>query len=78
QWYIDVPKNTYLEASIPQTSNDSPDSVPSKPPSRLSMSTPTSTIIANGPLLTYDENHNWIWRYYVLDDYDLICFSADK
>ncbi|UJR34026.1 hypothetical protein I4U23_021440 [Adineta vaga] len=78
QWYIDVPKNTYLEPLSPQTPNGDHDNLPSKPASRLSMSTPTSTIIANGPLLTYDENHNWIWRYYVLDDYDLICFAADK
>ena len=49
-----------------------------KTPSRISVSTPSSTIIADGLLLTYDENHNWIWRYYVLDDYDLICFPADK
>ena len=54
------------------------DSLSSKTPSRLSISTPSSTIIADGLLLTYDENHNWIWRYYVLDDYDLICFPADK
>ncbi|CAF1289931.1 unnamed protein product [Adineta steineri] len=84
QWYIDVPKNTYLEALSPQSSNGNlfsirhNDILPSKSPSRLSISTPTSTIIANGLLLTYDENHNWIWRYYVLDDFDLICFSADK
>jgi len=38
----------------------------------------SSTIIADGLLLTYDKNHNWIWRYYVLDDFDLICFPADK
>lgn len=54
------------------------DSLSSKTPSRLSTSTPSSTIIADGLLLTYDENHNWIWRYYVLDDFDLICFPADK
>ena len=54
------------------------DSLSSKTPSRLSVSTPSSTIIADGLLLTYDENHNWIWRYYVLDDFDLICFPADK
>ena len=52
--------------------------LPSKAPSRLSLSTPSSTIIADGLLLTYDENHSWIWRYYVLDDFDLICFPADK
>lgn len=50
----------------------------SKAASRLSIATPSSTIIADGLLLTYDDNHNWIWRYYVLDDYDLICFPADK
>ena len=54
----------------------------SKTPSRLSIATSTtpssSTIIADGLLLTYDENHDWIWRYYVLDDFDLICFPADK
>jgi hypothetical protein len=54
------------------------DSLSSKTASRLSISTPSSTIIADGLLLTYDENHNWIWRYYVLDDFDLICFPADK
>ena len=72
QWYIDMPKNTYLEALSPQVQQND------KIPSRLSSSTPSSTIIADGLLLTYDENHNWIWRYYVLDDYDLICFPADK
>jgi hypothetical protein len=99
QWYIDMPKNTYLEALTPQSSNGNlfpsykkqkfdfyfpnktlgrNDSLSSKAPSRLSISTPSSTIIADGLLLTYDENHNWIWRYYVLDDFDLICFPADK
>ena len=102
QWYIDVPKNGYLEALTPQPSNGrsferhttfSNDSFPplaipsllgheeslsSKATSRLSISTASSSIIADGLLLTYDENHNWIWRYYVLDDFDLICFSADK
>lgn len=99
QWYIDMPKNTYLEALTPKSSNGNllifnprnkrtfllsneilgrSDSLSSKTPSRLSVSTPSSTIIADGLLLTYDENHNWIWRYYVLDDYDLICFPADK
>lgn len=42
------------------------------------MSTSSSTVIADGLLLTYDENHDWVWRYYVLDDFDLICFPADK
>ena len=47
--------------------------------SQLSIpSSSSSSIIADGLLLTYDKNHNWIWRYYVLDDYDLICFPADK
>jgi hypothetical protein len=46
-------------------------------PSRLSLST-SSNIIADGLLLTYDKDHNWIWRYYVLDDFDLICFPANK
>jgi hypothetical protein len=95
QWYIDTPKNTYLEALTPQSSNGKKkkrnflfflsnqisgynDSLSSKAPSRLSISAPSSTIIADGLLLTYDENHNWIWRYYVLDDFDLICFPADK
>jgi hypothetical protein len=95
QWYIDVPKNAYLEALTPQSSNGNSfifdkkkenekqnlghnESLPSKAPSRLSLSTPSSTIIADGLLLTYDENHSWIWRYYVLDDFDLICFPADK
>jgi hypothetical protein len=41
-------------------------------------SSSTSAVIADGLLLTYDKNHDWIWRYYVLDDYDLICFPADK
>lgn len=51
----------------------------SKTASRLSIGGPSSsTIIADGLLLTYDENHEWIWRYYVLDDFDLICFPADK
>jgi hypothetical protein len=45
-------------------------------PDRSSIS--TSSVIADGLLLTYDKNHNWIWRYYVLDDFDLICFPADK
>ncbi|CAF2470933.1 unnamed protein product [Rotaria sp. Silwood2] len=78
QWYIDVPKNAYLEALPTQTSNGHNASLSSKAPSRSSISTPSSSIIADGLLLTYDENHNWIWRYYVLDDFDLICFQADK
>ena len=54
-------------------------SLSSKSASRLSIGGPSSsTIIADGLLLTYDENHEWIWRYYVLDDFDLICFPADK
>lgn len=38
----------------------------------------SSNILADGLLLTYDKNQQWIWRYYVLDNFDLICFSADK
>ncbi|CAF0960703.1 unnamed protein product [Rotaria sordida] len=105
QWYIDIPKNAYLEALPTQSSNGNKflsdkkknndivwvfffffenkttgynASLSSKAPSRSSISTPSSTIIADGLLLTYDENHNWIWRYYVLDDFDLICFPADR
>ncbi|CAF0775740.1 unnamed protein product [Rotaria sp. Silwood1] len=78
QWYIDMPKNAYLEALPTQSSNGLNASLSSKAPSRSSISTPSSSIIADGLLLTYDENHNWIWRYYVLDDFDLICFPADK
>jgi hypothetical protein len=49
-------------------------------PRRLSISTSSSSsnILADGLLLTYDQNHNWIWRYYVLDNFDLICFPAEK
>jgi len=79
QWYVDVPKNGYLEPSSPQLSQGRQESLSSKTASRLSISGPSSsTIIADGLLLTYDENHEWIWRYYVLDDFDLICFPADK
>ncbi|CAF3750323.1 unnamed protein product [Rotaria socialis] len=78
QWYIDMPKNAYLEALPTQSSSKHDASLSSKVPSRLSMSTPSSSVIADGLLLTYDENHSWIWRYYVLDDFDLICFPADK
>lgn len=38
----------------------------------------SSNILADGLLLTYDKHHKWIWRYYVLDNFDLICFPADK
>ncbi|CAF0922478.1 unnamed protein product [Didymodactylos carnosus] len=86
QWYIDTPKNGYLEALKPINNNnnnnddlshvskDDISSIPNTP--RLSTSTSPS-IIADGLLLTY-ENQKWIWRYYVLDDYDLICFTTDK
>ena len=38
----------------------------------------SSNILADGLLLTYDKNHKWISRYYVLDNFDLICFPSDK
>ncbi|CAF4265880.1 unnamed protein product, partial [Didymodactylos carnosus] len=86
QWYIDTPKNDYLEALTPLSNNktdylsngnDTENVVPNIPNTpRLSTST-SSSIIADGLLLTY-ENQTWIWRYYVLDDYDLICFTTDK
>ncbi|CAF1272337.1 unnamed protein product [Adineta ricciae] len=73
EWYTDIPKNDYLEAEI---SHENTSSIMQ---SQLSIpSSSSSSIIADGLLLTYDKNHNWIWRYYVLDDYDLICFPADK
>lgn len=37
-----------------------------------------SNVLAEGLLLTYDKNHNWLWRYYILDNYDLICYSVDQ
>ncbi|UJR13345.1 hypothetical protein I4U23_000363 [Adineta vaga] len=77
QWYTDIPNNDYLEANL---SNENHETNSSIMQSQLSLpsSSSNSSIIADGLLLTYDKNHNWIWRYYVLDDYDLICFPADK
>ena len=43
-----------------------------------SLKRPSSNILADGLLLTYDQNQKWIWRYYVLDNFDLICFPAEK
>ncbi|CAF0987740.1 unnamed protein product [Adineta steineri] len=77
QWYADIPKNDSPEAQISNGKHSEKSS--SIMQSRLSIpSSTSSSIIADGLLLTYDKNHNWIWRYYVLDDYDLICFPADK
>lgn len=71
-------KTTHFHLLFPNKDLGQHIGLSSKASSRLSVATPSSTIIADGLLLTYDENHNWTWRYYVLDDFDLICFPADK
>ena len=56
---------------------DQQDKISTNTPSRSSTSA-SSNVIIDGLLLTYDKYLHWICRYYVLDEYDLICFPSKK
>lgn len=72
QWDVECPKTISDEKDTLSTMNEQRRS------STATTSSTSSNILADGLLLTYDKNHNWIWRYYILDNYDLICYSVDQ
>ncbi len=50
----------------------------SKVASWLSVWTLSSSTTVHDLWLNYDKTHHEIWDYYFSDDFDLICFPADK